>query len=80
MSCNSTRKLHGEPVGCQARRRSGQGPQNNPEAIPVTTGSRDLDEAGDALKSMLGDEPTSPVLRCGSWPKGKANVAKTAIT
>ena len=55
---------------------------NNPadNTIPVTTGSRDLDDAGDALKSMLGDEPTSPVLRCGSWPKGKANVAKTAIT
>ena len=38
--------------------RSGQGPQNSPEALPVTTGSCDLDGAGDALKSMLEDEPT----------------------
>jgi hypothetical protein len=28
----------------------------------MTTGSRDLDRAGDALKGMLGDEPSSPVL------------------
>jgi hypothetical protein len=24
--CNSSGKLHGEPVGCQARKRPGQGP------------------------------------------------------
>ena len=62
--CNSTRKLHGEPVGCQARRRLGQGSQSNPGVIPVTTGSRGLEAAGAALRRMLGDKPASPVLGC----------------
>jgi hypothetical protein len=43
-------------------------------------GSRDLDEAGDALKSILGDEPTSRILGRGSWSRGKVNVAKATFT
>ena len=42
----------------------------------MTTGSRGLDGAVDALKDMLGDKPTSPVLGCCSWSRGKVNVGK----
>ncbi len=46
----------------------------------MTTGSRDLDEAGAALKRMLGDEPASRVLGCRSWSRARVNAGKNLMT